>query len=246
MNTIILATTNTHKVDEMNTWLASQTLPVAIQFQLMPIPLNVEETGLTFMDNALLKAQTAQRLLHASTPYQSTAPCKTWVLAEDSGFAVDALAGTDGLPEFPGVHSNRWLSAGRRAMLLRQPVADTPITDIDRCHALWALLDFLKLKADTARYCCAMVALPLHQTTAPVANYSSYGTMDLVLNTQDRLLRGKQGFGYDPMVYPVVAGKKLLNTVAELNATQKNLLSHRGKALKAIIEQLVASEMQAI
>jgi XTP/dITP diphosphohydrolase len=241
MITIILATTNTHKVEEIKAWLASQALPVAIHLEAMPMALDVDETGLTFTANALLKAQAAQTALQALSPYQSMAneAKPVWILAEDSGFVVEALAGTDGLPEFPGVHSNRWLTPARRAQLLGQPLNKAPITDTDRCHALWALLDFLTVTAHTAQYCCAMVLLPLHSTTTNAMGYRSHGTMALALNTQDRLLKGTHGFGYDPMVYPVVNGCALPSTVAQLPASQKNALSHRGKALSDIVQQLL-------
>lgn len=88
MKTIVLATHNPGKVAEFNALLlpcAFQCIPLT-QFSLTP----VEETGLTFIENAIIKARHAARL--------SGLPA----LADDSGLSVDVLQGS------PGVHSARF------------------------------------------------------------------------------------------------------------------------------------------
>jgi XTP/dITP diphosphohydrolase len=108
---LLIATTNPGKVREFTQLLSAAALPIQVESLSSHRPLPApEETGLTFIDNATLKAAYYAREL------------KTHTLADDSGLVVDALNGS------PGVHSARWAElnrAGRgdaanNALLLRQ------------------------------------------------------------------------------------------------------------------------------
>jgi XTP/dITP diphosphohydrolase len=81
-----LATTSAHKLAEFMPLLEGTSLALTA----MPEPLDIEETGLTFAENARLKALTAARHWQV--------PC----LADDSGIAIRALGGR------PGIHSARY------------------------------------------------------------------------------------------------------------------------------------------
>jgi XTP/dITP diphosphohydrolase len=85
---MVLASTNAHKLEELSAMLAGYT------FALGP-KLEVEETGSTFAENALIKA----RAFLAATGKPA--------LADDSGLAVDALGGR------PGVYSARYAPTDR-------------------------------------------------------------------------------------------------------------------------------------
>jgi len=89
---IVLASNNAGKVREFNQLLAGSELEVIPQseFQVEEI----EETGLTFVENALLKARNAAQ--HTGLP----------AIADDSGLEVDALEGA------PGIYSARYAGAG--------------------------------------------------------------------------------------------------------------------------------------
>lgn len=92
MPKIILATGNPGKLREFRTLLAGLELEIAPQSDFaMP---DIAETGLTFIENALLKARNAA--LHTGLP----------ALADDSGLAVDALNGA------PGLYSARYAGTG--------------------------------------------------------------------------------------------------------------------------------------
>jgi len=97
--TIVLASNNAGKVREFNALLAGLDYEVAPQ-STFGVP-EVEETGLTFVENAILKARNAAQ--HAQRP----------ALADDSGLEVDALDGA------PGIYSARYAGpgAGDRANL---------------------------------------------------------------------------------------------------------------------------------
>ncbi|WP_434983795.1 RdgB/HAM1 family non-canonical purine NTP pyrophosphatase [Vreelandella zhaodongensis] len=87
-NTLVLASSNTGKLKEFNQLLSPLGLDVRPQSEFGVA--DVEETGLTFVENALLKAREASRI--------SGLPA----LADDSGLEVDALQGA------PGIYSARY------------------------------------------------------------------------------------------------------------------------------------------
>ena len=93
MKRIVLATGNLGKVREINELLADHDLQVAAQ-SAFNVP-EAEETGLTFVENAILKARNAAA--HTGLP----------AIADDSGLEVDALNGA------PGIYSSRY--AGKNA-----------------------------------------------------------------------------------------------------------------------------------
>jgi XTP/dITP diphosphohydrolase len=92
MKQIVLATGNLGKVREINELLADHDIEVIPQ-SAFGIP-EAEETGLTFVENALIKARNAA--LHTGLP----------TIADDSGLEVDALQGA------PGIYSSRYAGAG--------------------------------------------------------------------------------------------------------------------------------------
>lgn len=92
MHEIILASGNPGKVREINQLLADLDLRVRPQNELGV--KDVEETGLTFVENALLKARNAAR--HTGLP----------AIADDSGLEVDALNAA------PGIYSARYAGTG--------------------------------------------------------------------------------------------------------------------------------------
>lgn len=83
---IVLATSNEHKVKEINEIVSGS----GIEFILPPSGFDAEETGKTFEENSLIKAKTAWEI------------SKTYVLADDSGLCVDVLGGN------PGIYSARY------------------------------------------------------------------------------------------------------------------------------------------
>lgn len=92
MRTLLLATTNEHKLNEFRTIF--QDLPFTLlSLRDVQIDMDVEETGTTFAENALIKAQA----------YAQAA--NMLALADDSGLEIDALGGA------PGIYSARF--AGR-------------------------------------------------------------------------------------------------------------------------------------
>ncbi len=191
---LVLATGNAGKLRELQAILA----PMCVEV----LPLSeftdcaAEETGHSFVENALLKARFAAKA--AGLP----------AIADDSGLEVDALGGA------PGIYSARYAGSGagdaaNNAKLLREM---TGVPDTGR----------------GARYRCAMVFVNQSDDPDPVVCEASWE--GLVATAA----RGNGGFGYDPLF--VVAGDE--RTAAEYEAGEKNRVSHRGRALGALVAAL--------
>ncbi len=131
-------------------------------------------------------------------------------LADDSGLEVDALAGR------PGVYSARYAGAGA--------------SDAANNERLLAELEGLPPERRGARYRCVLAFVRAAEDPEPLLVSAAW---------EGRIgdgPRGSGGFGYDPLFIP--AG--LACTAAELPTAEKNRLSHRGKALQALVARLVA------
>jgi XTP/dITP diphosphohydrolase len=191
---VVLATNNPGKLRELRELLAPLSFEVLPQTQFTPVA--AEETGLSFVENAILKARHAARA--------SGLPA----IADDSGLEVDALHGA------PGIYSARY--AGEQA------------SDADNLEKLVAALRPWPPEQRTARYRCALAFLRWDLDPAPVICQTQW---------EGRIIdmpRGSGGFGYDPVFELTDRGL----TVAELSATEKNQLSHRGRALRALVGEL--------
>ena len=191
---IVLASNNKGKVREINQLLAQQRIDVVPQadFGIEEI----EETGLSFVENAILKARNAARHSGLSA------------IADDSGIEVDALNGA------PGIYSARYAGAGasdeENLLKLLQALRDTPEEE------------------RSARFQCLMVYLRHAEDPTPII---CQGTWEGHILLEPR---GDNGFGYDPVFYVPTHDR----SAAELDAETKNGLSHRGQALRKLLEAL--------
>lgn len=134
-------------------------------------------------------------------------------LADDSGLAVDVLDGA------PGVYSARY--AGEDA------------TDEQNNEKLLENLADVSLAESTARFvsCLVLVGLDQYFEQAP-AYLAVEGTVEGIMAKTGR---GEHGFGYDPLFLPYETPGK---TMGELTMDEKNEISHRGNALKKLVETL--------
>jgi XTP/dITP diphosphohydrolase len=147
--------------------------------------------------------------------YSQLAPGEI-VIADDSGLVVDALAGA------PGVRSARFAAD---AGLVDSPDANDN-TDVWNNMVLLQRLAGVPPSQRTARYRCVLIAAqdgrPLH---------SGEGLVEGVMLEAPR---GTGGFGYDPLFFL----PELNRTMAELDLNTKLSLSHRGRALQALLAKL--------
>ena len=190
-NIIILATNNKSKVKEISEMMSGSD----ITFESLAdagINVEVEETGTTFEENALLKAREICKLSGKPT------------ISDDSGLEIDALDGA------PGIYSSRFMGE------------DTSY-DIKNN----ALIEKLENVADpdrTARFrCCMALVLPDGR------EFVTEGAMEGIIAREPK---GINGFGYDPILFIPEYNRPS----AELSSEEKNNISHRGEALRKMIE----------
>jgi XTP/dITP diphosphohydrolase len=131
-------------------------------------------------------------------------------LADDSGIEVDALDGR------PGVWSARYAGPGA--------------TDADNNALLLKELDGVPPARRTSRYRCVIAYVATADDPAPLI---ARGTWEGRIALHPA---GQEGFGYDPLFIP--AGSA--GTAAQLPATAKNAVSHRGAALAELLRLLRA------
>jgi XTP/dITP diphosphohydrolase len=129
-------------------------------------------------------------------------------IADDSGIAVDALNGA------PGIYSARYAGAGA--------------SDEQNLRLLLQNMQGVDDDERTARFICLMVYVRHAEDPTPIICQGVW---------EGTLLRepsGENGFGYDPIFFVAEKGC----SSAELPADEKNRLSHRGKALQCLVQQL--------
>lgn len=126
MTTIVLASSNPGKVREFNELLADHHISVVPQSQF-GVP-DAEETGLTFVENAILKARNAA--LHTGLA----------AIADDSGIEVDALNGA------PGIYSARYAGkdAGDRANLEKLLLDLSEVPEAERSARFQCLMVYMR------------------------------------------------------------------------------------------------------
>lgn len=208
---IYLATGNKNKKREMVELLQGHEI-------IIPSDENIEfdpdETGITFYENSLIKAKALYDIVHYP------------VIADDSGICVDALGGS------PGIYSSRYAGPDfmhgkpdgtkisqeeQNIFLIEQTnkaIKDGNLPKMPYLHG-----------PRSCHYTCAMV-LYAGPDRLFVAQETFEGTLIDDINNQ----AGSGGFGYDPIVFLPEYNK----TVAQLTADEKNAISHRGKAVRAI------------
>jgi XTP/dITP diphosphohydrolase len=188
--TLVLASGNRGKLRELTVMLEPLGWSVRPQGD-WNVPDAVED-GLSFVENALIKARHATRLTGLPA------------LADDSGLAVDALDGA------PGIYSARYAGgAGDDANTQKLLRALAGVPEGER----------------SAHFYCAMALMHHAEDPAPLI---AVGRWD---GTITQAPSGDGGFGYDPVFFVPEAGC----TSAELPAEAKNRMSHRGRALSALV-----------
>lgn len=194
---LVLASSNQGKLQELRELLGDAGVELVAQSELGVE--DAEETAVTFVENALLKARHATALTGLPA------------LADDSGLCVDALHGAPGLysARYSGVHGDSQ-------------------ANIDKL--LHELRDVPEEQRGAHFYCVLVLVRHADDPQPLIAEGEWRGRIAF-----ER--RGDGGHGYDPVFLDVERSR----TAAEMPAELKNRLSHRGKALFALRQRLLAA-----
>lgn len=186
---LVAATHNKGKLREFSRILQ----PLGIE--LVPVPEgimeNIEETGATFAENAVIKAKAV---------FEATG---IPAMADDSGLCIDALGGE------PGVRSARFMGE------------DTPYSV--KNAAIIEKLEGVPENERSARFKCAIAVV------GEGIERVFEGVFEGKIGNRPM---GENGFGYDPIFY--VGGI----SSAQMSDGQKDSMSHRGKALRAMAKEI--------
>lgn len=189
---LVLASHNAGKLKELQAMLGGSVQLRSIgEFS----SVEPEETGLSFVENAILKARNAARI--------SGLPA----LADDSGLAVDFLGGA------PGIYSARY--------------ADGQGDAANNAKLLDALKDVPEAERG-AQFVCVLALVRHADDPLPIL---CEGLWHGRILTQ---ASGEHGFGYDPLFW--VPSRDCSS--AELSPSEKNLISHRARAMDLLRQRL--------
>lgn len=190
MDKLIVASNNKGKIAEIKALLSPWFFVSSLADE--KIIIDVQETGSTFEENALIKAKAIYELTGVPS------------LSDDSGLIVDSLGGA------PGVYSARY--AGKQH------------DDEDNNSLL-----LKNLKGITDRKARFKSAVVLYKSPQEILTATGV-TEGEILEKKD----GSDGFGYDPLFYSYDLGKSFGRASME----EKNSVSHRARALHALIKEL--------
>ncbi|MDP7005083.1 MAG: RdgB/HAM1 family non-canonical purine NTP pyrophosphatase [Phycisphaerales bacterium] len=197
---ILLATSNEHKLKEVEVILAPFNIQIVGLQSLSDVYEEPVEDSDTFEGNAKLKA--------VGYAYSTGRRC----MADDSGLVVDAIEGKPGVlsARFAGVDGSREERDAANNALLLSLMKDVPEEE------------------RSARFVCAICVADPDGTIFA----QSMGTLEGTIASSPK---GNNGFGYDPLLYVARVNK----TSAEMTPEEKNLLSHRGEAVRNIVNNFV-------
>lgn len=194
----VIASGNAGKLKEFQQLFADTNIAICPQSQF-DVPEAIED-GLSFIENAIIKARNAAK--HTGLA----------AIADDSGLEVDALNGA------PGIYSARF----------SEDVNGVRVSDEANNQKLLGLLDGKPEAERSARFVCALAFMRHEKDPTPVVCVARW---EGVILTEPK---GENGFGYDPIFYV----PEFSCASAELDKSIKNRVSHRGQALKILLEQL--------
>jgi len=217
VKTYVLATQNPKKVKELRAIFREAGLGVVGLEDVDSLEPwdEPDEVGTTFAENARIKAAGYAR----QVVLRGLGPAYAGVIADDSGLEVDALRG------LPGVISSHYCTDGREAGMTREE------RDASNNARVLRELEGIAAEGRGARFVCVMVAAGFDGREIAAAR----GTFEGRIGAIGEVPRGEGGFGYDPIF---LVGPGYERTGAELSAEEKNRLSHRGAAARALAARL--------
>ena len=191
---IVFASGNKHKIEEFGAILKRYIPEIeVVSMKEVGIFDDIVEDGLTFEENAMIKAKAVSKYGYIG-------------VADDSGISVDALGGA------PGIYSARY--AGEHGN--------------DKKNNQKLLADMQGIENRGGAFVCAIAcAFPKEENAK--SDFIVRGECRGVVLHEEK---GKGGFGYDPLFISE------LGSFGEISGAEKDLISHRGVALRKFAEEL--------
>lgn len=212
---LVFASNNEHKLSEVRAMMPAGV--EVLSLKEIGYEADIEETGTTLSENSLIKAQVIWDFINSQT---SDVKCQIdGVFADDTGLEIDALGGA------PGVYTARWYKKSPDHCIDRIQAAPQTEKEIFHANRQKALRE-LEGKDNRGCQFRTVITLITRQGMQQVD-----GIVRGNITTEEY---GTGGFGYDPVFVPEGYDK----TFGELPAEIKNSISHRARAMQALIKIL--------
>ena len=211
---LVFASNNAHKLDEVRA-----IMPASIEvlsLREVGFEQEIEENGTTLEENSRIKAQAVAAFIGERLKVKGERI--DGVFADDTGLEIDALDGR------PGVYTARWYSRSHPSDMYQNPVLVLTEKEIFAANRAKALRE---LEGKTNRGAQFRTVITLIKT-----NGETLQVEGVVRGRIAETEFGQGGFGYDPIFIPEGYDK----TFGELPAAIKNGISHRARALQALVK----------
>ena len=184
----------------------------------------IEENGATLEENSRIKAETVWEYVERKKEESERTMDIDGVFADDTGLEIDALDGR------PGVYTARWyLERGKEEGERTKDLGEKEIFAANRAKALRELAG----KTNRGAQFKTVVTLILKNSEDRL-QHSDLQVKGVVRGQIATEERGQGGFGYDPLFIP----EGYEHTFAELHTEVKNSISHRARAMEALVQTL--------
>ena len=212
---LVFASNNAHKLCEVRAMMPAGVEVLGLKD--IGFEAEIEETGKTLEENSLIKARTVWEWIGEGR--KSKVECIDGVFADDTGLEIDALDGE------PGVYTARWYKMDRDHYIDETQTAPLPEKYVFRANRQKALRE-LAYKADRGCQFRTVITLIRGGEIKQVE-----GVVRGEIAEQEF---GEGGFGYDSVFIPEGYDK----TFGELSPEVKNSISHRGRAIQALVRMM--------
>ena len=222
---LVFASNNAHKLDEVRAIMPSGI--EVLSLREIGFEQEIEENGATLEENSRIKAETVWEYVKGTMNNGHRTMDIDGVFADDTGLEIDALDGR------PGVYTARWyLDNGLGTMDNGHGTKDLGEKEIFAANRAKALRE-LAGKTNRGAQFKTVVTLILKKSEDRL-QHSDLQVKGVVRGQIATEERGQGGFGYDPLFIP----EGYEHTFAELPIEVKNSISHRARAMEALVQTL--------
>ena len=209
---LVSASNNAHKLDEVRAIMPAEVQILSLHD--IGFEQEIEENGTTLEANSKIKADAVAAFI--SRQHSAASLQIDGIFADDTGLEIDALNGQ------PGVYTARWYLSDGEGLTVN---GERDIFAANRAKAL------RELNGQTNRGAQFRTVITLIRLSAEPSVVQVEGVVRGLIATEEY---GQGGFGYDPVFIPEGYDK----TFGELPAEIKNGISHRARALQALVQIL--------